>query len=138
MVIENCMIIGGICYKKEVIIMYKGKRDSYLRVRVLQKCCFAVTLTSGEWVEVIIPGRTNKINSIWESFMVKPEQVFYDLENPDTFNIIDNINANTKIRICAKTGTINNRKIISGSDYILDPMQIITIFDSYNNQCYSK
>lgn len=64
--------------------------------------------------------------------MVKPEQVFYDLENPDIFNIVDKINANTKIRICAKTGTIQNRKIISGSDYIVDPKDLIKLFDEIN------
>lgn len=112
--------------------MYKGKRDSYLRIKVPQQNCFAVTLSSGEWIEIILPNKIDTVNQTWESFMVKPEQVFYDLENPDVFNIIDKINANTKIRICAKTGTIQDRKIISGSDYIVDPKDIIKLFDKTN------
>lgn len=112
--------------------MYKGKRDSYLRIKVPQQNCFAITLPSGEWIEIILPDTINIANQTWESFVVKPEQVFYDLENPDTFNIVDKINANTKIRICTKIGTIQDRKIIPGSDYIVDPKDLIELFDTTN------
>ena len=110
--------------------MYKGKRDAHILIKVPQSLCFEIKNASGIWVEVYVPPfNVNRPMSEWKSFVVIPEQVYwYD----NTYNIIEDINAHTRIRCCSHY-TDNNglRRIIPDTDLELDPYEIIQHIEHY-------
>jgi hypothetical protein len=108
--------------------MYKGERDDYIRIRVPQMLCNPVTLASGDWIEIGIPGKITA--TTWESWMVRPRQVFWDRSDPDGHNIIDSINDNTDIKISCKTCINGTRSIIKDSEYIISPHELCRLYEN--------
>lgn len=109
--------------------MYIGKRDAHMSINVPNELCFEVEYASGTWIEVMVPDREQRIPSLWESFIVKPEQVCFLDSNT---NVIENINAHTAIK-CGKHFEDKNgkRKIIPGTERMLDPYEIRQRIDFY-------
>ena len=107
--------------------MYKGTRDDYLRVRVPQRLCELVDLPSGRWVEIKLPGTSLKPDS-WYSWMVQPDQVFWDRSDPNNYNIIDRLNDAAKIRINMKRIENGRRVIVAGTESVMTPAQLINVY----------
>lgn len=105
---------------------YKGRRDDYLRIRVPQKLCTKVILKSGDFVEIAIPGSIT--SDTWESWMVREDQVFYDRDNPDKYNIIDQINDKTDIRLLTKGIRDGVRIIIENSERFISTDELKKIY----------
>lgn len=111
--------------------MYIGKRDAHLTVKVPMSLCFLVEMSGMEWVEVMIPpSRPENRQKPWLSMVVRPNQVFW---LDDKFNIIENINAHTQIKLCEHyTDNQGYRRIVPGNEIFVDPQNIIDNFNEYN------
>lgn len=109
--------------------MYKGKRDAYIRIRVPQRLCDLVELSSGVWVEIKIPGDTLKPES-WYSWMVKPEQVYWDRTAPNEYNIIDNLNDNANILIIKKIIRDGKRIVVNDSRQTMTPTELKKLYEN--------
>ena len=106
--------------------MYRGKRDDHLTIRVPQANCFEYDASSGEtFIEVMLPGYRP---DAWFSFMVKPDQVFYDGNDPEHYNIIEGINRNTQILVSRKRIADGRRVTIDGSTRRYDPKDLQSFF----------
>lgn len=108
--------------------MYKGQRDDHLTIRVPQRLCHLYkSKLDEEFVEVCLPWGGAKM---WRSFMVKPSQVCYDYDNPDTYNIIEGLNRNTKIIISTKMATNNGtgRTVVPDSEIEYNPIDIKNMY----------
>lgn len=106
--------------------MYKGKRDHHLAMRVPQANCFPYTSTSGEeFIEIMLPGYRP---DTWFSFMVKPDQVFYDADDPDAYNIIEGINRHTQILVTQKRIADGRRATIAETMKRYDPDELQRLF----------
>lgn len=112
--------------------MYKGRRDDHINLRVPQENCFKYTAQTGQkFIEIKLPGFTN---DEWYSFMVDTSQVFYDYEEPDRFNIIEDLNRDTKIKVSKKLAANNNsgRVMVADSEFEADPLLLIAYFIDAN------
>ena len=113
--------------------MVKGSRDDHATLRVPQENCFNYTSksTKEEFVEVKLPNYTDEK---WDSFMVKPDQVYFDHANPDVYNIIEQLNRDTKILVSTKKKVSNSgdRIIVADSNRYFDPLELIVLFKDYN------
>lgn len=113
--------------------MVKGKRDDHTTLRVPQENCFYYTskTTEEQFIEVKLPDYTD---DTWDSFMVKPDQVFFDHANPNVYNIIEQLNRDTKILVSTKKKVNNteNRVIIGNSNRYFDPLELKALFKDYN------
>ena len=110
--------------------MYKGRRDDHITIRVPQAHCEKYNATTGRFIEIKLPGFTD---TEWDSFMVDPKQVCYDHIMPDTFNIIEELNRNTKVLVNRKTvDDKGKRTIVPGTDVYYDPTELITLFRACN------
>ena len=105
--------------------MFKGERDCTASIRVPQENCDLYQGVVGDFVEVKLPGWTN---TRWRSFMVLPKQVCYDIESPDTHNIIEQINHNIKITVSEKFITNGQRCIATSSKEFFTAKELIAIF----------
>lgn len=111
--------------------MYVGKRDAHLTIKVPMDLCFRIEMSGVEWIEVMVPpSRPEYRNKPWLSMVVRPRQVFW---LDDKFNIIEGVNAHTRIRLCEHyTDHDGFRRIREGTDVFVDPQNIINNFDEYN------
>lgn len=114
--------------------MYRGQRDDHFPpIRVPQiNCDKYFSSTSGNWVE--IKTWQSPDGSTWESFMVIPDQVRFDHLNPNEFNLIENLNRDSQIKLSQKTLANNQegRILVPGSEHIVDPATILFLFKDYN------
>ncbi len=110
--------------------MVKGRRDDHATLRVPQELCYRYTSkATGAFIEVRLPGGND---DEWDSFMVKPDQVFYDHANPDKYNIIEQLNRDTNIVVSHKERVGNNQKIIPDTERYYDPLELQAVFKFCN------
>ncbi len=112
--------------------MYAGKRDAHLTIKVPMSLCFLITINNMDWIEIMVPPSLKEnMTKPWLSMVVQPKQVFW---LDDTFNLIENINANTCIKLCEHyTDEMGYRRIVPGTELFVNPQNIITNFENYNN-----
>lgn len=109
--------------------MYKGKKDAHLTIRVPMELCFAITNDSGEWIEVMVPPSDFVTNKSWASFLVRPNQVFWDDE---CNNRIEGILKNASIKCCEHFNDENGiRRIVPGTEFNLDPFDVMKYIERY-------
>lgn len=111
--------------------MYKGERDDHISIRVPQAHCEYFVNKLGKFVEVKLPGFTD---SEWESFMVGVGQVYYDHIWPDVFNIIENLNRGTALKVSRKIKDLNtgNVTILRDTEREVDPTIMLSYFRACN------
>ena len=113
--------------------MVKGRRDDHATLRVPQENCFRYTskMTKEKFIEVKLPGYTD---DTWDSFMVKPDQVFFDHANPNVYNIIEQLNRDTQIQVSTKEKANNaeGRTVVADSDRYFDPLELKVLFKDCN------
>lgn len=110
--------------------MVKGRRDDHATLRVPQELCYRYTSKStGTWIEVRLPGGDD---DEWDSFMVKPDQVFYDHANPDKYNIIESLNRDTQIVVSRKIKKGSSQSIVPDSERYYDPIGLLLEFKDCN------
>lgn len=110
--------------------MYKGTRDAHLTIKVPMELCYATEFSSDTWIEIMIPPRDFKTSKeLWESFVVKPEQVCWLDESN---NLIEGINAHTAITCCQHyNDNDGKRRTVAGSENTKDPYDIIRQIEWY-------
>ena len=110
--------------------MYRGKRDAYVSIKVPMELCFETEFPSGIWIEIMIPPLDFKTNTEpWNSFVVKPEQVFWLDESN---NLIEGLNAHARIRCCKHYNDENGRRrTIPNTDITLDQYDIVRLIEHY-------
>lgn len=110
--------------------MYKGRRDDHFSFRVPQEQCDLYKAPNGVFVEIKLPGWTD---TLWNSFMIKPDQVCYDHAMPDAYNIIEKLNRNARILVSQKAiAPDGTRYTVKGTDCYYRPIELAAVFHEYN------